>query len=734
MSAPFSAKQFTFTQPDGTELWVKGWGNQDYAVFECLNGYTVVKDPGTGFYVYADLSPDGEELKPTELQPRVSPTKPKDVGLASGLRVKPEEAKAMAVHNSTLPEGKSRWEVRRAEFKLARRRAAEMTAQGMAAMAPSRETTGDYVGLCLLIDFPDQRGIISREEVDAFCNQPGYSGFGNNGSVYDYFFDVSGGKLRYKNIVTPYYTTKQPRSYYTNVSPRRAKELIIEALDYFKDEWFDFSQLTVDEEQYVYAINAFYAGECTNNWAEGLWPHQHSLYPDSPSGHPLDSFMQAKDYQITNMGDELMLGTFCHENGHMLCEFPDLYPYQDKRSGVGHFCLMGMGNHANQKNPTQVNPYLKYRAGWAGSVTTISAELNALAQAGAANPEFHATAKAGTNQFFIYPKGGSDATEYFIIENRFQEGRDEALPGSGLAIWHIDELGDNTGWNPADMSNIECALLQADGRSELEIYGSMGDTTDLFAAGINDHFGGTTNPKSVWWDGTPSGLEIETISVPGAMMTFTAVNSGESDDQHKEAMHMITFYHTVNSGETLSQIAEMYGTSIQQLGQDNDILAEIAEDNDLTGAYLTINLPSEVITWEWIQRAYHGQFEALNSSEPDNAEQRIWQLDAFLDQCVREIYQRVISYHENNPPLNQNAAHVFHSTQSLWDYFRNMDFQWGRELNNLLATDGDWGSSAAMEFTRGIGVAQIQLLKARAEQLIVAESLLMNIQGLKGKG
>ncbi len=60
MSTPFSEKKFTFTQPDGTELWVKGWGNQRHAVFECLNGYTIVKDPITGFYVYADLSSDGE--------------------------------------------------------------------------------------------------------------------------------------------------------------------------------------------------------------------------------------------------------------------------------------------------------------------------------------------------------------------------------------------------------------------------------------------------------------------------------------------------------------------------------------------------------------------------------------------------------------------------------------------------------------------------------------------------
>jgi hypothetical protein len=31
--------------------------------------------------------------------------------------------------------------------------------------------------------------------VDDFCNKPGYTGFGNNGSVYDYFLEISGGAL-----------------------------------------------------------------------------------------------------------------------------------------------------------------------------------------------------------------------------------------------------------------------------------------------------------------------------------------------------------------------------------------------------------------------------------------------------------------------------------------------------------------------------------------------------------
>jgi hypothetical protein len=44
---------FTFSQPDGTPIHVRGWGDQYYAVFETLDGYTVAKNPATGYWEVA---------------------------------------------------------------------------------------------------------------------------------------------------------------------------------------------------------------------------------------------------------------------------------------------------------------------------------------------------------------------------------------------------------------------------------------------------------------------------------------------------------------------------------------------------------------------------------------------------------------------------------------------------------------------------------------------------------
>jgi M6 family metalloprotease-like protein len=502
MSSPFYGEEFTFTQPDGDQIQVRGWGDQHYAVFETLDGFTVVKDPITGSYQYATVSDDGEELEPTGV--RAGSVDPSSFGLTESLRISPEAAKAKAEMSAGLPpSSKSRWEVRRERARMALR--AATLAPGVSPAPPQRETVGDYVGLCLLVQFPDIPGTISREEVDAFCNQQGYDGFGNKGSVYDYFYDISGGRLRYTSLVAPYYTTKHNQSYYTNPQipqPTRTWELIKEALDNLKAQGFDFSQLTTDDEDYVYALNVFYAGNRVNNWAEGLWPHSYHLL----TPYELTPGKLAFDYQITDMGNQLTLGTFCHENGHMICDFPDLYDYGRESRGIGRYCLMCAGGNADKRNPTQVSAYLRYQAGWAQDLTNITQNLNA-------------TISADRNEFFVYAKSNA---EYFIIENRHKVRRDQALPGSGLAIWHVDELGSNNNEQMTPASHYECSLVQADGKNDLERGNNDGDVNDLFRSGVNNRLADSTQPSSKWWDRTSSGLEIHSIGPAGASTTFSA--------------------------------------------------------------------------------------------------------------------------------------------------------------------------------------------------------------------
>ena len=500
MPVPFLNEEFTFTNPDGSTIRVRGSGNQHYAVFETIDGYTIVKDPDSGFYQYAELSADKNDLKPTGTN--VDVVDPTTLGLSPHIRVRRDAAKQKAMSASMLKEDRPQWQIRREERKLKRR-------YGMPTMAApdgapqSGTTLGNYVGLCLLIEFPDVSSTISRKKVDDFCNKSGYSEFGNNGSVKEYFYDNSRGKLTYTNVVTQYYKAAHNRSYYTDPGVSfgsRARALIKEALDSLKSKGFDFNQLSSDSSGYIYALNVFYVGARVNNWSEGLWPHSWVLASPYDAG----GGKKFRDYQITNMGSQLSLRTFCHENGHMICDYPDLYDYGGESSGIGNYCLMCHGG--NDKNPVQVCAYLKNESGWATKLTTIT-------------PGSTASLNSTGNEFYIHAK---NSDEYFIIENRQKTGRDTFLPDSGLAIWHVDESASNNNEQMTAAQHYECSLEQADNRFDMEHRTNAGDVEDLFASPGNGSFSDTSQPDSKWWDGSNSGLNISQVSVSGVTMTFVA--------------------------------------------------------------------------------------------------------------------------------------------------------------------------------------------------------------------
>ena len=506
MATRFDGKVFTFTQPDGSSIQLRGFGDQNYAVFETLDGFTVTKNPATGYYEVARLSADGSALEPAP-----SPGGRLDgaaAGVARGLRV-PRESAMAAARESALATAGRRCDQRRQDRRRQMQALRAMAASGGPLLAPpQRETVGDFVGLCLLIDFSDAPATIARDEVDRFCNQVGYNGFGNHGSVFDYFRDNSIGRCRYTNIVAPYYRALHPKTYYTNPAipqPQRAIELIKEALTHHKANGFDFSALTADNQGFVYATNVYYARAITNNWAEGLWPHAFHL----GTAVLLTPGRSAFDYQFTAMGAELELGTFCHENGHMLCDYPDLYDYGNESSGVGAYCLMCAGNNVSEKNPIAINAYLKRLSGWARTVTPLEHDLTV-------------TLNADTNDFAVYSRGGR---EYFIIENRRRSGRDAALPDEGLAIWHVDEDGSNNHEQMTGANHYELSLEQADGLFQLErLRNQIGDANDLFA-GAGARFGDSTVPGSKWWNGTSSNLTIDQVTAAGASMTFRSLLS-----------------------------------------------------------------------------------------------------------------------------------------------------------------------------------------------------------------
>ncbi|KNH17859.1 metalloprotease [Arthrobacter sp. ZBG10] len=537
MPSPFVGEVFTFGNPDGSEVTLRGWGNQFEAVFETLDGYTVVQ-AADGYFEYATPEGGGESL--VAGGSRVGTVDPETLAIPKHLRVTRVASRIRAGQARSAMGPVPRWMQRRQE-EQARRNAQqppglqqEAGPDGPGAAPPSGSTTGDYLGLVLLIDFSDFPQSISRQEVDDFCNKAGYSGFGNNGSAFDYFRDVSDGKLRYRNHVAAYYRAAHARTYYTDPAVAygtRAQELIREALDSLVASGFDFSHLTVDSGNFIQALSVFYAGSRSNAWSQGLWPHSWAL----ASTYSVGGGRRFSDYQITDLGSQLTLRTFCHENGHMVCDFPDLYDYDavNVGNGIGHYSLMCFGGQ--DKNPTQVEAYLKHAAGWSSNVTTLAAGTTT-------------TVEAGRNDFLIHAR---NAAEYFIIENRQQSGRDAALPDAGLAIWHVDVNGNNSNEQMTAAKHYECSLEQADNRFDLERRVNGGDVEDLYG-GAAATFGPATTPASNWWDGTASGLDIEQVSAVGAAMTVKTRATGAQWYSALAVDSVFTTHHGQNGWASLS--------------------------------------------------------------------------------------------------------------------------------------------------------------------------------------
>ncbi|MBN2534048.1 MAG: M6 family metalloprotease domain-containing protein [Spirochaetales bacterium] len=496
VAAPHEGEIFHFPQPDGTSVTVKIWGDEHYQIAEGLDGYTLVKDPANGWICYADVSDDEREYVSTGIHYTLHDLVPEEESGISPREIDSSRAADLKKHLRILPDS-VRQNADAVYAELNQEPVAGNFVSEAAEMAAPAEldVTGNITGLTILVDFPDVSSSISRDEIINLLNQEGYSNYSNNGSVKDYFHDVSAGKLTYENRVTSFITMNNAKNYYDNGDDYTgARVLIYETLDKLRNLGFDFTEISTGNGEYT-AINLMYAGEPEAGWGNGLWPHKGTL-----DGSYTINDIQVRGYQMSNIGTELSIGTFCHENGHLLCKWKDLYAYDNHDYGVGTYCIM---SYNDKKNPQTPNPYFRWLAGWI-DYTEI---------AGSAQGTVF-TATANSNEVFRYYTGGQ---EFFLIEARTRTGRSTVLPDEGLLIWHINSEGSNLYESYPNMVSVE----QADGKNELENRMNKGGTGDLFHAGYNDRFNDTTQPDAQYLSGSNSGLDIAAISDTSVTMTFT---------------------------------------------------------------------------------------------------------------------------------------------------------------------------------------------------------------------
>jgi len=482
----------SFPQENGPEVTLRVFGDEHYARYEDVDGFTVIYDEARGLFCYADLA--GNRLVSTG----VPVDQPPPPGLVRHLQ------ESLAVKKAKIEERELR---HRMPGVAAFEEVVRTFGPNQGLLSGRKLSIGQVRGLTILVNFQDVTSTTTATDVAEMLNGANYTRNGNICSVREYFLRVSSNKLDYTNTVVGPFTLSHNRQHYIE------NLLVKEALQLAVASGLDLTQFDSQNEGIVDALNILYAGQSV--YTKNLWPH--NSVADLRFGP-----MRTNLYLLTGLGrqpSELSIGTFCHENGHLLCRFPDMYDYGQRdgdglsSSGIGHYCLMGAGNHLDfGRSPAPVCAYLRDLAGWCDTVI----DLNAPGDHEAVHGRYGEVMKFGT----------SKPNEYFIVENRSRMGLDRSGSANGLAVYHCDIFGSNELQEGTATKHYQCALLQADGRRDLEgnpeVQGNQGDGSDLFGPVAGTAVSSTSNPHSREWDGRESGLVLSDISAPGERITFRA--------------------------------------------------------------------------------------------------------------------------------------------------------------------------------------------------------------------
>lgn len=478
------------TQPDGTILNCLATGNEFHNWLHDTKNFTIVKNPATGYYVYAILV--NQQLTPSVFI--AGQTDPATHGITPGINL-------------------SESEVNQKTQQLKAAKAIPQSNLRTAAAAPVRPAIGTYNNLVIFISFSDQQEIATPlSEVKAKFNTLGIN------SVRDFYKEVSNSQL---DVVTSFYPVSagtypisyhdsHPRSYYTkdapdgydNTSPdltTREHTLLANAVRAVQNQVP--ANLLIDGDNdgnidnIVFVINGYNEG-----WSDLLWPHRWSLFSETVSING----KRAYDYNVI-FSEALGVGVICHELFHSFGA-PDLYHYTDyPHDPVGDWDLMASGDW---NTPRHMTVHFKQRyANWVSSVPTLTAAGR------------YSLAPLSRSPYAAYRINLPNTDQFLMLEYRKKEGLYEsALSGQeGLIIYRV---------NPNIQGNAN------NGPEELYIFRPGGTNEingSLYQAAFSQtnsrtRFDDYTNPACFLTDGTPGGLPafygITNVSVLGDVISF----------------------------------------------------------------------------------------------------------------------------------------------------------------------------------------------------------------------
>jgi len=492
-------------QPNGDTLHCLLSGDEFYHRLHDAAGYTIVQNPRTGYWVYADTVHTGENRWNVVATNYVAgKANPVAVGIAPNIGIDNHD-----------------WQQRQHRFDIPKQYAHN-------AAKTSGRNHGTLNNIVIFVRFSDDSEIsTSFSTIDAMFND---STSGAT-SMYNYFKTVSYNKIHIpthyypapsgnnvisyqdtlpRNYYMPYDATTNPTGYQgDNERASREFGLLERAVNYINTYSPVSTSINLDMDNDGYVDNICFVVKGTyTGWNDLLWPHKWALYDRYVyiNGKRVYTF----NLQLEGSGSHYFSSsTFCHEMFHTLGA-PDLYRYNVNTNvtGVGSWDLMC----SNTTPPQTMGAYMKWKYGnWIDSVPEITVPgtytLHSLGDADHSN--------------IVYKIAAQEPFQWYVLEYRDNtEQFETTLPGKGLIIYRIDERF-NGNANYDGISTFDEVYLFRPGADN--------DTTNgypaqaFFSANANrTQFSPTSNPRP-WLSGNviDTTISITAIGTPGETITFT---------------------------------------------------------------------------------------------------------------------------------------------------------------------------------------------------------------------
>ena len=483
------------TQPNGVIIHCFASGDEYHNWLHDSLGYTIIRHPHTGYYVYA-LQSGGNIVASEYIVGRSNPT------------VLP-----LMPHANISIE------------KRMERRAAMEVMEPKKDQKSSNINHGHVNNLVFFIRFSDEDGF-QTDNYTTIEKSHNDSTSESSNSMYNFYKQASYGKFTVTTSLYPSsssdkiysYQDIHPRNYFLaqdSVNPegyadndeRRIREhdLLMRVVNFFADSIPTTLDLDFNNDGYVDNV-CFITSGSPEGWNGLMWPHRWVLtsYDVRINGK------RVYDYNFI-METYTYVGVITHEFMHTLGA-PDLYRYYTDVDihPVGKWDLMASTNYAK---PQGLSAFMKWKYGnW---IDTI-----------------HEITTPGT--YTLYPANGTSphksiykistsapVKEYIVLDYRSMESStfESVLPGSGLLIYRID--------------SIYRGNAQYDGKNlhdEVYVYrpnGSKTNVGDLDQAHFSQdvgrtHFDTTSNPSPFYSNEMiMHDIVITNISAAGDSIQFT---------------------------------------------------------------------------------------------------------------------------------------------------------------------------------------------------------------------